>query len=189
MNGLFLVLGEGAAIVQLLFEAFFVDETLVDVFDAVLISRGEEDLVATSRTIHPRADQSQGGDGDGDGNGNGDAALSLNPTQRLGKPITSAIYAPFSLRQIVEFIVLLPLNFVPVAGTPMFLILTGYRAGPLQHWRYFELRGFNKSERKKFVAKRRVRYTWLVPENLKLFSPASSFPLSFVVFPLAYLPR
>ncbi|EDN09000.1 hypothetical protein I7I51_00657 [Histoplasma capsulatum] len=160
VNGLFLVLGEGAAIVQILFEAFFVDETLVDVFDAVLISQGEEDLVATSRTIHPRADQSQGGDGDGDGNGNGDAALSLNPTQRLGKPITSAIYAPFSLRQIVEFIVLLPLNLVPVAGTPMFLILTGYRAGPLQHWRYFEFRGFNKNERKKFVAKRRVRYTW-----------------------------
>ncbi|PGH14026.1 hypothetical protein AJ79_03295 [Helicocarpus griseus UAMH5409] len=160
VNGLFLVLGEGAAIVQVLFEAFFVDETLVDVFDAVLVSQGEEDLVATSRAIHPRADQSQGGDGDGDGNGNGHAALSLNPTQRLGKPITTAVYAPFSLRQIVEFIVLLPLNFVPVAGTPMFLVLTGYRAGPLQHWRYFELRGLNKKERKKFVAKRRLRYTW-----------------------------
>ncbi|EEH17301.1 hypothetical protein PABG_07462 [Paracoccidioides brasiliensis Pb03] len=160
VNGLFLVLGEGAVIVQILFEAFFVDETLVDVFDAVLISQGEEHLVATSRIVYPSVDHSQGGDGDGDGNGNGDAALSRNPKQRLGKPIMSAVYAPFSLRQIVEFIVLLPLNLVPVAGTPMFLILTGYRAGPLQHWRYFELRGFNKSERKKFVVKRRLRYTW-----------------------------
>ncbi len=35
VNGAFLVLGEGAAIVALLFEAFLVDETLVDVFDAV----------------------------------------------------------------------------------------------------------------------------------------------------------
>ncbi|KAK2737091.1 hypothetical protein FQN55_001303 [Onygenales sp. PD_40] len=160
VNGLFLVLGEGAAIVALLFEAFFVDETLVDVFDAVLISQGEEDLVAASRTLHPPADHSRGGDGDGDGNGNGDAARALNPTQRLGKPLTSAVYSPFSLRQIVEFIVLLPLNFVPVAGTPMFLVLTGYRAGPLQHWRYFEFRGFSKKERKKFIANRRLRYTW-----------------------------
>jgi hypothetical protein len=35
VNAALLVLGEGAAIVALLFEAFFVDETLVDIFDAV----------------------------------------------------------------------------------------------------------------------------------------------------------
>lgn len=35
LNATFLVLGEGAAITALLFEAFFVDEAMVDVFDAV----------------------------------------------------------------------------------------------------------------------------------------------------------
>lgn len=35
VNAAILVLGEGAAIVALLFEAFFVDESLVDIFDAV----------------------------------------------------------------------------------------------------------------------------------------------------------
>jgi hypothetical protein len=35
VNGVFLVLGEGATIIAILFEAFFVDETLVDIFDAV----------------------------------------------------------------------------------------------------------------------------------------------------------
>lgn len=35
VNAAFLVLGEGAAIVALLFEAFMVDDTLVDIFDAV----------------------------------------------------------------------------------------------------------------------------------------------------------
>jgi hypothetical protein len=35
VNGAFLVLGEGLVIVSLIFEAFLVDETLVDVFDAV----------------------------------------------------------------------------------------------------------------------------------------------------------
>ena len=56
MNGVFLVLGEGAAIVALLFEAFFVDETLVDVFDAVLIHKGFRDLVAGSRILNPNGE-------------------------------------------------------------------------------------------------------------------------------------
>ncbi|OKL58861.1 hypothetical protein UA08_05596 [Talaromyces atroroseus] len=138
VNGAFLVLGEGAAIVALLFEAFFVDETLVDVFDAVLVKEGFEHLVNRERVIYP------------DG---------ATPVQRLGKPTTSAIYAPFSMRQIIEFIVLLPLNFVPVAGVPMFLVLTGYRAGPFHHWRYFQLLDFTKDKRKQFVRNRQLKYT------------------------------
>lgn len=139
LNATFLVLGEGAAIVSLLFEAFFVDETLVDVFDAVLIQQGYKDLIATSRILDP------------DGQ---------NPVKQLGKPTNSAVYSPFSFRQIAEFIIFLPLNLIPVAGTPMFLIMTGYRAGPLQHWRYFKLLGFTKKERNAFIGKRRLRYTW-----------------------------
>lgn len=159
INTVFLVLGEGAAIVALLFEAFFVDETLVDVFDAVLLSRSE-------------AVFNSSGNSDEAGNGPVPGIHSLiaqtreidqeapDPVKRLGKPKNSVVYAPFSLRQIVEFIVLLPLNLIPIAGTPMFLVLTGYRAGPLHHWRYFELRGFTKGERKDFVSRRQLRYTW-----------------------------
>lgn len=139
MNGAFLVLGEGAAIVSLMFEAFFVDETLVDVFDAVLINEGYEDLIAPSRVLNPDAP---------------------NPVKQLGRPTSSAVYSPFSVRQIAEFIFFLPLNLIPVAGTPVFLILTGYRAGPLHHWRYFDLLDFTKKERKAFVVKRKLRYTW-----------------------------
>jgi hypothetical protein len=124
--------------VGLLFEAFFVDETMVDVFDAVLLNEGLEDLIGTTRIIHP----------DGE-----------NPVKKLGKPTMSAVYSPFSLRQILEFIFLLPLNFIPIAGIPLFLILTGYRAGPFHHWRYFKLLGFSKKERKAFVEARQGRYT------------------------------
>ena len=139
VNGAFLVLGEGAAIVALIFEAFLVDETLVDVFDAVLINEGLENFVATSRVINSDED---------------------DPVKQLGKPTKPAIYSPFSFRQIVEFIFLLPLNLIPIAGTPMFLVLTGYRAGPFHHWRYFKLLDLSKSERKKFVKRRQLRYTW-----------------------------
>lgn len=139
LNAVFLTLGESAAVVALLFEAFFVDETLVDVFDAVLIDRGLEKLVANGRNID------SGG---------------INSVKMLGNPTMSAVYSPFSLRQIVEFVLLLPLNLVPYVGVPLFLFLTGYRAGPLQHWRYFKLLGYTKKERKDFVKRRKLKYTW-----------------------------
>ncbi|KAI4181676.1 MAG: hypothetical protein L6R41_006478 [Letrouitia leprolyta] len=139
INGAFLVLGEGAAVTALLFEAFFVDETLVDVFDATLIDQGCRDLVATSRILDPEAE---------------------DPVKALGKPSTSAVYSPFSLRQVIEFIIFLPLNFIPVAGTPLFLVMTGYRAGPLHHWRYFKLLHFTRKERNTYIAKHKLQYTW-----------------------------
>ncbi|KAI9816622.1 MAG: hypothetical protein M1827_001755 [Pycnora praestabilis] len=138
-NGAVLVLGEGAAIVALLFEGFFVDETLVDVFDAVLIHKGHKALVSSARTVDTTGD---------------------DPVHQLGKPKTSAIYSPFSFRQIIEFILFLPLNLIPVAGIPLFLVLTGYRAGPLQHWRYFKLLGSTKKDRNKTISQRRWSYTW-----------------------------
>lgn len=133
------MLGEGAAITALLFEAFFVDETLVDVFDAVLVNEGCEDLVERGRDLNQEEN---------------------NPVKMLGQPRVSAVYSPFSIRQIVEFIIFLPLNLIPVAGTPIFLFLTGYRAGPLHHWRYFKLLQYSKKERRKFVKSRKLQYTW-----------------------------
>ncbi|KAF7716294.1 Uncharacterized protein PECH_005052 [Penicillium ucsense] len=156
INGAFLVLGEGAAIVATLFEAFFVDETLVDIFDSVLVNEGQEQLVLVSRVIYPEP---------------GD------PASRLGTPTTSAVYSPFSFRQIIEFIILLPLNLIPVAGTPMFLVLTGYRAGPFHHWRYFQLLDSTKQERKDSVRRRQLQYTTFgtVALLLQLIPPFSMF--------------
>ena len=133
------MLGEGAVVVALLFEAFFVDETLVDVFDAVLLARGRGDLVARRRTLLPEGE---------------------DPVRQLGPPVRGAVYSPFSLRQIVEFVVLLPLNLVPGVGVLAFLLLTGYRAGPLHHWRFHQLLGLTRKERKAFVRRKRLSYTW-----------------------------
>jgi hypothetical protein len=129
----------GAVIVALLFEAFLVDETLVDVFDATLLSQHQEALLSPSRTIFPAAS---------------------NSVKALGPPTAKAVYGPFSFRQIAEFILFLPLNFIPFVGVPLFLVLTGRRAGPLQHWRYFKLKGLGRKDRKKEVERRRWGYTW-----------------------------
>jgi hypothetical protein len=158
VNGTFLVLGEGAAFVAILFESFLVvrlmyryrsswvhaetlqDESQVDMFDAVLVYKGYEDLVREHRPVS-------------------EDTLD-DPVRRLGKPARSSVYAPFSFRQIAEFVVLLPVNFVPYVGVPIFLLLTGYRAGPFQHWRYFQLLGYDRKQRDAFVGKRRWQYTW-----------------------------
>lgn len=103
------------------------------------MEKGFEDLVSTRRPVAAEGD---------------------NPVKRLGRPTRSSVYGPFSLRQIVEFILLLPLNFIPIVGVPLFLVLTGYRAGPLQHWRYFKLREFDRKQRNAFVKHRRWQYTW-----------------------------
>lgn len=103
-----------------------------------MVSEGQAELVAASRVLYPQGD---------------------DVVKRLGKPTQTAVYSPFSLRQILEFILLLPLNFIPVAGTPMFLILTGYRGGPFHHWRYFQLLDLSKPQRKERIRKRQLQYT------------------------------
>jgi hypothetical protein len=142
-NGTVLVLGESSIVTAGLFEAWFVDEAQVDVFDAVLVAEGQDRLVAGSREVLP----------DEPG---------LDPRTRLGKPTKPAVYAPFSIRQIVELVLLLPLNLLPYVGVPLFLLFTGYRAGPLLQWRYHQLKGMNKKERRAFVKRRQWMYTWYV---------------------------
>ncbi|KAI6783655.1 uncharacterized protein J7T54_005684 [Emericellopsis cladophorae] len=127
VNATFLVLGEGLVIIQGLFEGFFVDECRVDVFDATLIKLSWTDLVSPHRVLYPDAP---------------------NAVKMLGKPTSSAVYTPWSIVQIVELACCLPLNFIPWFGTPMFVIITGTRLGKLSHYRWFQLRGFSKQERK-----------------------------------------
>ncbi|KAH6721009.1 hypothetical protein DL95DRAFT_432253 [Leptodontidium sp. 2 PMI_412] len=138
-NAVFLVLGEGQVAIALLFEALLVDETLVNVFDATLIREGQIDLVSPSRILFHDAP---------------------NSVKMLGKPTSSAVYSPFSFRQIAEFILFLPLNLIPIVGTPFFLFLTGARAGPFHHYRYFKLRGVSRKEKKDEIRKRKWKYTW-----------------------------
>ncbi|KAJ7447152.1 hypothetical protein B0H11DRAFT_2083511 [Mycena galericulata] len=138
-NAVFLVLGEGAVVIALLFEAFFVDETLVKIFDAVLIHEGFSDIVSRRRVI---------------------LADGADPVKQLGRPTKSAEYSPFSLRLTLEFILFLPLTFIPIGGGPLYCLVLARRAGPYQHWRYFKLLGLNAKQRATFIKKRQWKYTW-----------------------------
>ena len=157
VNAAFLVLGEGSAVIALLFEAFFVDETLAEIVDSVghlsavqsfgivnfiieqvLINEGYTDLVATRRVINHNAP---------------------NPLAQLGEPTKSAHYSPFSLRLTIEFILFLPLNFIPIVGAPLFLVVMGKRAGPFHHFRYLKLLGMHQKERDAWTGRVKWRYT------------------------------
>lgn len=143
VNGTFFILGIGVLLISLLFEALFVDYVQVDIFDAVLVAEGYEHLVKTRRPVADDYEES-------------------DPLKRLGARETGATYAPFSFQQVIELLILLPVNFVPFVGVPLFLLGTGYRAGPLLNRRYFDLKGFTKKQRNQFlrIKKRRWGYMW-----------------------------
>ncbi|KAJ9133398.1 Protein family CysZ [Pleurostoma richardsiae] len=140
LNAVVLVLGEGLVIIQGLFEGFFVDECRVDVFDATLLYHSLPDLVAPQRLLFP------------------DAAP--NAVKMLGKPTSRAEFQPWSLKQIVELIVFLPLNLVPYVGTPAFILITGSRLGKLSHYRWYQLRGLDRKQRKREIKARSWEYLW-----------------------------
>ncbi|KAL8375836.1 hypothetical protein RB595_007113 [Gaeumannomyces hyphopodioides] len=139
VNAVVLVLGEGLIIIQALFEGFFVDEARVDVFDAILINFSLTDLIAPHRLLFPDAP---------------------NSVKMLGKPTSPAVYSPWSLTQIAELIIFLPLNLVPVVGVPAFIIITGTRLGKLCHYRWYQLRGLDRRQREEESAKRTWEYVW-----------------------------
>lgn len=83
-----------------------------------------------------------------------------NSVKMLGKPTTSAVYTPWSIIQIVELIVFLPLNLVPYVGTLAFIIITGARLGKLAHYRWFDIKGLSKDQEKKELRDRAWEYVW-----------------------------
>ncbi|KKA27275.1 hypothetical protein TD95_005209, partial [Thielaviopsis punctulata] len=122
-----------------LFEGFFVDECLVDVWDAIFIESGLKSMLVPHRELDNGAH---------------------NAVKMLGRPLTPAVFFPFSFKQIFELILFLPLNLVPVVGVPLFVIITGSRLGKLSHYRWFKLRGVQKKERVAELRRNLWDYTW-----------------------------
>ena len=81
-----------------------------------------------------------------------------DPMQRLGKMLTKP-FAKFTPKALMRYFMYLPLNFIPVVGTVLFIGLQGKRTGPFLHSRYFELKGMSRNQREQFVEERRGAYT------------------------------
>jgi hypothetical protein len=130
-----LVLSESSTIFNVLSKNFLIDDALIDTFDGTLMSRDMTTLVAKQRAVK------SGGD----------------PIAKLGKLATKP-FAKFAPSAIIRYFMYLPLNFIPIVGTVMFVILQGRKFGPTAHARYFQLKQMNKKEKDQFVERRKAAY-------------------------------
>jgi len=135
LTTILLVLSESSTIVSVVSKTFLIDEALVDTFDGTLLCRNLTSLVANEREVKRGSD----------------------PVGKLGKLISKP-FAKFTPNAIIRYFMYLPLNFIPVVGTVLFIILQGRKFGPTAHARYFQLKQMKKSEREQYIEKHRAAY-------------------------------
>lgn len=133
-----LVLSESSTIITILSKNFLIQDALVDVFDAVLVARNQTSMLSTGREIKP------GNSGD--------------PMAKLGKMIRSP-FEKFSPKAIIRYVMYLPLNFIPLVGTVVFVFLQGKTRGEGVHSRYFQLKKWSNSQREAWLKENTAPYT------------------------------
>ncbi len=133
-----LVLSESSTVTMVLAKALLIEDSLIDTFDGTLVARGDTQLVARERQVK------SGAAGD--------------TIARLGK-LVSKPFAKFTPSAVIRYFMYLPLNFIPIVGTAIFVLLQGKNYGPNVHSRYFQLKGMSKSQKEKHVEERRGAYT------------------------------
>ncbi|KAF2146251.1 uncharacterized protein K452DRAFT_263928 [Aplosporella prunicola CBS 121167] len=136
LTTILLVLSESSTISNIMSRTLFIEDALVDTFDGTLVSRNMTSLVSEGRQLRPGSD----------------------PMGKLGKLLKKP-FARFSPDAIIRYIIYLPLNFIPVVGTVLFVILQGRKAGPNAHTRYFQLKGMNNRQKEEYIEQRKAAYT------------------------------
>lgn len=139
-----LVLSESSSITTFLSRTFLLRTAFADTFDATLLAKDQNGLVARGREIRAT----------------GTGAAGTDPMAKLGKMLKRPFEGSFTPgRALVRSVVLLPLNFVPVVGTLVYVVVQGKKIGPVAHERYFQLKGFDEVRREQWVGRFRGGYT------------------------------
>lgn len=132
-----LILSESSAIINILSKSFLLDEALMDTFDGTLVCRNMTDFVAEGRQINRG---------------------SSNPIGKLGKAVKKP-FERFTPQAIIRYVMYLPLNFIPVVGTALFITMQGRKTGPNAHNRYFQLKHMTPAQREAWINERMPAYT------------------------------
>jgi hypothetical protein len=143
VSAAFLTLSESSTLLTVLSKTFLVEDALTDTFDGTLVSKNTTDLVSSGRQIKA------GGD----------------PMAKLGKLVKKP-FAKFAPKAIIRYVMYLPLNFIPVVGTVIFIILQGRKTGPNAHNRYFQLKEWNNAQREKHIEQNKAAYTRYGPSGI-----------------------
>lgn len=151
ISAAFMILTESSTITNYLARRYIIGDALLDVFDGTLVACGEEKLVSEGRQVEGSSSRSSKG---------------KDPMARLGaivkRPIESA--REITPESVIKSLLYLPLNFVPVIGTMLYVFVQGKKVGPLLHERYFQLKKWDSEhassdERREWVEKKRAAYT------------------------------
>jgi len=131
-----LILSESATIISVISRNFLLQDALLDTFDGTLVSRNATDIVTEGRQLKSGSD----------------------PIDRLGKILKSP-FSRFSPKALVRYVMYLPLNFIPVVGTVMFILINGRSRGQSVHDRYFQLKRWSASQKSEWLSKHAAPYT------------------------------
>jgi len=151
-----LVLSESSTLINILSRTFIVQDALVDTFDGVLVSRHQTGILAEGREVKS-------------GNFN-------DPIAKLGKLVKSP-FEKFAPAAIIRYFLYLPLNFIPVVGTVLFVLIQGKTRGNSVHTRYFQLKNWNASRKDQWLKDNMAPYAAFgtVATLLELVPVASIF--------------
>jgi hypothetical protein len=97
-----LILSESSAIINMIARTWLLQDALLDTFDGTLVARDATNMVREGRELKSGSD----------------------PIQKLGKILKSP-FDKFSPKAIVRYFIYLPLNFIPIVGTVIFVFLQG----------------------------------------------------------------
>jgi hypothetical protein len=109
-----LTLSESSTLINIISRTFLLQDALVDTFDGVLVARNQTGVVSEGRQIKS-------------GNFN-------DPMAKMGKLLKSP-FEKFTPKAIIRYVMYLPLNFIPVVGTVIFVLLQGRSRGESVHTR------------------------------------------------------
>lgn len=149
-----LVLNESASIVGMVARGYLLQEALLNTFDGTLLARNKGELVQEGRELRSGSD----------------------PISRLGRALKSP-FSKFSPKALVRYFVYLPLNFIPVVGTAIFIFLQARGRGQGVHDRYFQLKKWSPSQRSDWLKEHVGPYTafGIVATVLEMVPLASIF--------------
>ncbi|KAH8601780.1 hypothetical protein B0O99DRAFT_200420 [Bisporella sp. PMI_857] len=133
-----LTLSESSTLITILSRTFIIQDALVDTFDGVLVSKHQTGVVSEGRQLKS-------------GNFN-------DPIGKLGKLLKSP-FEKFTPKALVRYLMYLPLNFIPVVGTVIFVLVQGRTRGNSAHIRYFQLKKWSNSEREAWLKENTAPYT------------------------------
>ncbi|KAI0447163.1 hypothetical protein F4803DRAFT_499901 [Xylaria telfairii] len=149
-----LILNESSTIVNIISRNFLLQDAILDTFDGTLVSKSAIGIVREGRQLNWGSD----------------------PIARLGKIIKTP-FNKFTPKAIIRYLIYFPLNFIPVVGTILFIVLQGRTRGKSVHGRYFQLKGWSSSQQRDWLQQHTGPYTTFgtVATLLEMIPVASLF--------------